>query len=116
MTPKTCFFILASLAVPFSLNGCSHLKSFFDFDSDQSEENVLVINQKSYDLSNRADSARALKDINQIESELEHNLSQYEETTGGSSAGKQKPVFSNSEHIEMETTPAKKKSDSIFIQ
>jgi len=104
------------MAILLSLNGCSHVKNLFDFDSDQNDENVLVINQKSYDLSNRADSARALKDINQIESELEHNLSQYEETTGGSSAGRQKPVFSNSEHIETETMPAEKKSGSIFIQ
>lgn len=130
MALKKLIPILAGMMVLLSLNGCSHVKNFFGFNDGQADEshsvtqpanqNVLVINQKTYDLSNRADSERALTDITQIEYEIKRNLSKNEQKEGrmieDSPVENQEPVFKNSERIEVESIPLQKDDGSIFIQ
>ena len=130
MALKKRFLILAGVMVLLSLNGCSHVKNFFGFDNDQDDksysetqpenQNMLVINQKTYDLSNKADSERALTDITQIEDEIKRNLSKNEQKEGqmieDTQMDNQEPVFKNSERIEVESIPSQKDGSNIFIQ
>ncbi len=130
MSKNKPVMIFASLMVIFSLNGCSHVKRFFGMDEKPSteanskvqsaNEDVLLINQRTYDLSNKAETEKALMDLTQKENEIKRKLSEFEQqdtqTMGGNPVQSQEPVFKNSEHIEVETIPVKKGDSSIFIQ